>query len=278
MSIKIVTDSTCDLPASSLAEYGITIVPLYIHVNNRDFRDGIDLTREEFYQRLPEYNPPPTTATPAPEVFRQAYARLAAEGATEILSIHISISLSGTVDVARLVANEFSTIPVTVLDSRQLSMGTGFLVIAAAKAAQEGCSMQEILAVLEELIPRIHVCAALDTLEFMRRSGRVSFSVAGIGQLLRIKPLLKMHDGHPSSEKVRTRHGALRRLVGLLTKMAPVEQFAFVHSDASRVAELQAMLGPLLPQGEITTAVINPVLGAHIGPQVVGFACVRARR
>ena len=199
MTIKIVTDSTCDLPATIINKYGITVVPLFIHVNHHDYRVGIELTREEFYRRLPDYDPPPTTATPAPEIFRQVYSKLADQGATEILSIHISISLSGTVDVARLVAKEFTTIPVTVLDSRQLSMGTGFQVIAAAKAAEEGRSMREIMAILEELIPRIHVCAALDTLEFMRRSGRVSIAVAGIGQLLRIKPLLKMHDGQPSA-------------------------------------------------------------------------------
>lgn len=274
MSIKIVTDSTCDLPASLITRYGINVIPLYIHVNNHDYLDGIDLTREEFYRRLPEYTPPPTTAIPAPDTFRQIYSKLAADGASEILSIHISISLSGTVDVARLVAKEFDKIPVTVLDSRQLSMGTGFLVKAAAEAAEECKSMPQILAILEEMIPRIHVCAALDTLEFMRRSGRVSIAAAGIGQLLRIKPLLKMYNGQASSEKIRTRRGALKRLSELLSSYAPIEQFAFVHSAAERVALFKSMVASLIPPGETIVTDINPVLGAHIGPQVIGFACV----
>jgi len=275
MTIKIVTDSTCDLPPEVIKQHGITIVPLYVHVDGKDFRDGIDLSRQEFYQRLPEYNPPPTTAAPSPETFRQTYERLAAEGATEILSMHISVSLSSTVNEARIAASETKQVPVTVFDSRQLSLGTGFLLIEAAKAATEGRSMKEILALLEAMIPRIFVAAALDTLEFMRRSGRVSFALAGIGQILQIKPLLKMHDGHPTSEKVRTRAGAIRRLTQLLNKYAPVERIAFIYTSIrERVDELRNQVEALLPEGDMMVTELNPVLGAHVGPRVVGFVCV----
>jgi DegV family protein with EDD domain len=153
VSIKIVTDSTCDLPESVIARYGITVVPLYINLGPKGYLDGVELSRQEFYERLPTYNPLPTTATPGTDMFRKAYDKLAGEGASEILSIHISISLSATVDIARLAAKEMHSVPVSVMDSRQLSLGTGFLVERAALAAAEGCSMSEIMAVLEDQIP-----------------------------------------------------------------------------------------------------------------------------
>jgi len=135
LSIRIVTDSTCDLPEATTNEYGITVVPLYVNIGSRSYLDGVDLSREEFYERLPDYDPPPTTAAPGPERFRRIYEGLAANGATEILSIHISISLSAVVDSARSGAQQTKAVPVTVFDSRQLSLGTGFLVAAAAQAA-----------------------------------------------------------------------------------------------------------------------------------------------
>ena len=128
MSIRIVTDSTCDLPEEIIAEYGITVIPLYINIGDDGYLDGVDITRQEFYEGLADYDPLPTTATPGIDAFRSIYDKLAEEGATQILSIHISISLSATVDVARAAARETTSVPVTVFDSQQLSLGTGFLV------------------------------------------------------------------------------------------------------------------------------------------------------
>ena len=278
MSIQIVTDSTCDLPASVVAEYGITVIPAYINVGDQSYLDGVELSREEFYRRLPDWEYSPTTAVPGPEVFRQAYERLAGEGATEVLSIHISISLSATLNSAHLAAKETSRVLVTVLDSRQLSLGTGFLVESAAKAAAEGCSMDEIISLLEEQISRTHVFAALDTLEFLRRSGRMNRVVAGLGSALEIKPLLKMYDGNPTSERVRTRGRAIERLMGLLSDLAPLERAALVHTRApDRAEDLRQGVQHLLPKGEIPSVDITPIIGAHIGPGAVGFACVAAR-
>jgi DegV family protein with EDD domain len=278
MTIRIVTDSTCDLPEATVAEYGITVVPLYINFGDQSYLDGVELSRQEFYERLPDYETPPTTAVPGPEVFRQTYERLADEGATEILSIHISISLSTMVDVARLGAKETDAVPVTVFDSRQLSLGTGFLVQTAAKAAAEGRSMDEIIPLLEEQISRTHVFAALDTLEFLRRSGRMSRVMAGLGSVLQIKPLLKMYDGNPTAERVRTRKRATERLISLLSDLVPLEQVALVHTQApDRVEDLRQRVQHLLPEGEVPSMDITPVIGAHIGPGAVGFACVTAR-
>ena len=279
MPIRIVTDSTCDLPQSLVEQYGIAVVPLFINFGDKGYLDGVEISREEFYRRLPDSHPLPTTATPNPEMFCRTYDRLASEGATEILSIHMSVSLSATVETARMCARDNGSVPVTVLDSRQLSVGSGFLVLRAAQAAAEGCSMSEILALLEDQIKRTHVVAALDTLEFLKRSGRMNAAVAGLGTLLQIKPLLKMHDGKPTVERVRTRSSATKRLVQLLSELAPLERVALVHTHApDRAEELRQLTAHLLPPGDILSLDITPVIGAHIGPGAAGFAAVAAKR
>jgi DegV family protein with EDD domain len=280
MAIKIVTDSTCDLPEGTITEHGITVVPLYINFGDQSYLDGVELSRQEFYERLPDYESPPTTAAPGPEMFRRTYERLADEGATEVLSIHISISLSAIVDVARLAAKETDAVSVTVFDSKQLSLGTGFLVLTAAKAVAGGRSMDEIITLLEEQISRTHVFAALDTLEFLRRSGRMSRVMAGLGTVLQIKPLLKMYDGNPTAERVRTRKRAIDRLISLLSDLVPLEQVALVHTHApDRAQDLRQRVQHLFPEGKVPFSVeVTPVIGSHIGPGAVGFACVTARK
>jgi len=279
MTIRIVTDSASDLPAAALAAHGITVVPIYVNIGPRGYRDGLELSREEFYAHLPTYNPPATTGVPSPELFIQAYERLAAEGASEILSLHISQSLSSTVEVARVAARQTGAVPVTVLDARQLSMGLGFLAMTAAQSAQAGRTMDQIRALLDDQIARTHTAAALDTLEFLRRSGRMSGVVARVGNLLQIKPILRMHEGQPTVERVRTRRGALNRLCQILEAQAPLERVAFLHANVpERAQELQQRVQHLLPAGEVPIGIITPVLGAHIGPGVVGFSCIAAKR
>jgi DegV family protein with EDD domain len=279
MTMRIATDSTCDLPQEIILAYGISVIPFYINAGSQSYRDGIDLSREEFYERLPSFQPAPTTAIPGPDVFQETYQRLAAEGATEILSIHMAEKLSGMVNVAREAAKETRAVPVTVFDSRQLSLGMGFEVLRAAQMAEDGRSMKEILAVLEEQIARTHVFAALDTLEFLRRSGRMSFAMSALGTLLKIKPFLKMYDGTPSAERVRTRSGAMKRLVELLLEFGPYEKAAILHSAAAeRARELLEEIRNLLPAGEVWMEEINPVIGTHIGPGVIGFACISLAR
>jgi len=278
MTIMVVTDSTCDLPEEIIAEYGITVVPLYINFGQRSYLDGVELSRQEFYARLPDCDPPPTTAVPSPQRFAEIYERLASEGASEILSIHISLSLSGTVNMAHLAAQEMASVPVTVFDSGSLSMGLGFLVWTAAKAAAEGHSTGEIVAMLEDQSARTHVFAALDTLEFLRRSGRMNRVMAALGSWLQVKPLLKMHQGEPTAEKVRTTEHATERLISLLRDLVPLEKVALVHTHAlERAGELRQKVQDLLPEGELLSLDITPVFGTHLGPGAVGFACVTVR-
>lgn len=278
MTVRIVTDSACDLPAETIARYGIHVIPLYINVGNQGYLDGIDISREEFYTRLPFFSTHPSTAVPSTERFIAAYNALADEGASEVLSIHVSTMLSGVLNVASVAAQETTSTHVTVFDSRQLSLGTGFLVETAAIMAAAGGSVDEILQTLNDQVKRIRVFAALDTLEFLKRSGRMNRYMAGLATLLQIKPIMTMHDGKPGSERVRTQDRALKRVVEMLAAAGQLERVAIVHTHASPeiLAELRSMAAHLLPQGPILTVDITPVIGAHIGPGAVGFAIVQA--
>jgi DegV family protein with EDD domain len=273
MTIRIATDSTCDLPQEVISELKIAVVPLYINIGDKGYLDGVDISRQSFYSNLPTYPTHPTTGVPGTEAFTHAYEELATEGATEILSIHISKALSAMIDVAKMAAASFQKAAVTALDGGQLSLGTGFQVETAARMALEGKSMTEILAKLEDMASRLFVTARLDTLEFLRRSGRMNGVVSGIGSLLSLKPLLKMSNGVSASEMVRTTKKAEERLVKLLKERLPVERFALLHTNAAEAAEaFRARISDLIPREKIYSMDITPVIGAHIGPGAVGYA------
>ncbi len=205
MNIRIVTDSTCDLPASIVEKHGITVIPLYINQGENSYLDGVDISREEFYRRLPAFRPAPTTATPSPKMFMQAWKELAE-------------------------AEQFTRIPVTVLDSGQLSLGLGFIVEKAAELAALGHRMEDILARLADLMKRTYVFASLKTLEYLRRSGRMNFALASFGELLQIKPLLHMNQGNPTAHRVRTQGKATERMMAWLAEYAPFEKLAILHA------------------------------------------------
>jgi DegV family protein with EDD domain len=277
MNVGIVTDSTCDLPDEIAAGLGIEVVPLYVNFGNESYLDGVELSREAFYARLPDANPPPTTAMPGPQHFLQAYERLAAAGATEIVSIHVSRSLSAVLETAQLAAKE-SPVPVTHFDSGSLTLGVGFLAWSAAEMATEGGRVADILVSLQDQRKRTHVVAVLDTLEYLRRSGRMNRVMATLGSWLQMKPLLLMNDGVSKAEKVRTTEAAANRLIGHLQERLPLERVALVHTHALAEAELlRQSARHLLPEGEILSVNVTPVLGTHLGPGAVGFACVSAK-
>ena len=277
MSIQIVTDSTCDLPEQLVVKHGITVVPLYINIEGQSRLDGVELSRDELYDRLPHLEPAPTTAVPSPEMFSQAYGRLVAQGASAIVSIHISEKLSGTVNVARLAAQAITAVPVRVVDSRTLSMGVGYMALAAARASARGEPMERIVDNLAEQSGRTHVFAALDTLEFLRRSGRKNRFMSTLGGWLMLKPLLKMTNGEPVAERVRTTSKAMQRLLELIRERVPLEQAAIVHAHApARAEELRLRAATLLPEGDTLSVDITPVFGVHLGPGAVGMACVAA--
>ncbi len=276
MKIRIATDSTNDLPKKLVEENHISVVPMYINIDDRGYQDGVDITRQEFYDRLPTSDPFPTTAAPGIDQFVKVYKQLAESGAEEILSIHISSSLSAVVDVAKQAAEKFDEIPVTVYDSDQLSLGTGFQALKASQAADQGLSMPEILALIREQSSRSHVFAALDTLEFLKRGGRMNSVMASLGSLLQVKPILTMHAGNPGAERVRTKDRAIQRLLEMVEQLGPLEEIALVHTNSPQAADaLWQDARHLFPGKEQPLSVdVTPVLGAHLGPGAVGFTCI----
>ena len=275
MKIAIVTDSTCDLPEEIVSQQAITVVPLHINVDDKSFLDGIDLSRAEFYAQLPNYESSPKTATPSLEAFTQVYERLADEGAQAILSIHISETLSATIQSARIAAEQFTRIPVTVLDSSQLSLGTGFLVERAAQMAQSGKKMEEIISTLQEMMKRTYVFASLKTLEYLRRSGRMNFAIARFGEILQVKPLVHMNMSKATAHRTRTQKRATERLLAWLAEYAPYEKLAVLHAGVQEEAEaLYEQVRSFLPQDVVSIVQITPVLGAHLGIGALGFACI----
>ena len=279
MSIRIVTDSNCDLPQAMVDEFGITVVPMYINIGTESYLDGVDMSRQEFYEGLPHFDTHPMTSVPGPGVFVETFETLAAEGATEILCIHIASSLSAMANSARLAAEQWEKLPVTVFDSGNLTLGTGLQAVAAAKAAAGGRSMAEIVALLEDLASRTYCFAALDTVEFLRRSGRLTRFQWALASVLQIKPLLKMNDGEYEMERVRTRKAALARVVDLLGGLGPLEELALVHTHAPEEAEALGREARYLdPEGALSlSAEVTPVIGTHIGPGAVGFVAIKAR-
>jgi DegV family protein with EDD domain len=275
MTIKIVTDSTCDLPPALIAQYNIAVIPLYINIGEQSFLDDGCLPRDAFYQRLAQYDPPMTTAAPGPNVFFQAYQQLITEGATGIISIHVAGNLSATFANACAAAKDITAAPVKVIDSQQLSLGTGFLAVTAAKAATAGYSPAQIVPQLISQIPRTYLFAILDDLDFLARSGRANHLLARLGSLLQIKPVFKLHRGVPATERVRTHKQALKRVASLATERTPLEYLGVIHSNALQQAQtLRQQIQSLLPQPDILVADLSPIIAAHVGPGAVGLVCV----
>ncbi len=276
MVVQIVTDSTCDLPSTVLEAHEITMIPCYINMDGESYLDTVDLSRNDFYERLVETKSPVTTSAPGTGTFVETYTRLLEAGADEIISIHISAKLSNVVNVARLAAEEIGRGRVHVLDAGQLTIGTGLQVWEAARAAADGLSVEQILEKLRQLGQRIHTLAVVDTLEYLKRSGRLSNFQALLGALLRMKPLLTMHADVIEMERTRTQHRAMTWLLERVTALGPFEQVVMVHTHAQGAIEaVQKQIQTLYP--ELATPLIvdvTPVLGAHLGPGVVGLTCV----
>lgn len=277
MTTRILTDSTCDIPPHIARELGIKVVPVYINIGDKSYLDGVELSRRDFFINLPDYDSFPTTAAPASGAFTQAYQELVQEGATEIISLHIAANLSNTFNAARLGAEDVPGVEITLWDTKQLTMGSGLQVIVAAEAAASGHSVDEILAMLQETRSRTRIYAILDTLEFLRRSGRVGWAQFGLGTLLRIKPVLEVYESDVMmKERVRTWKRAANRLLQLVESKQPFERIAVVHANNLEGARLlQAQIADLFPANEEPIFMeITPAIGSHIGPGAVGFAFI----
>ncbi len=278
MNIKIVTDSTCDLPKEVVENLDITVVPLYINFSDKSYVDGVDITRKEFYEKIPDYDHPPTTSVPSINAFVEEYKKLIKRGADAIISIHISSLLSGSFNVASLAADAVGKSIVKTFDANQLTLGTGLVVELAAKLTRTGASFDEIMTKIRDLADRTGTFAALDTMKFLRRSGRVSMIKASLGSVLQIKPIMKMMHAKVGMDAARTTRGAYQRLIDIIRSLGPLQELHLVHTNAPREAELlrqQAI--DLFPQETVPYSVdVTPVIGSHIGPGAVGFVAVTA--
>ncbi|MGC8855687.1 MAG: DegV family protein [Anaerolineae bacterium] len=272
------TDSTCDLPAELVARHQLEVVPAVLVLEGKEYIDGQNLSREEFYRRLPQLRKPPTTAAPAPGEFAQRYETLLQKGCDHVISIHAAGLLTSILDSARQAAREFNE-RITCLDSGSLSLGLGFQVLAAAEAAEGG--LQAALEAIQSTRRRLHVSAALDTMEYLRRSGRVPAAVATLGGLLSIKPMIELSEGVVKAiGVVRTNSQAQQRMLHFLLEGGPLERLAILHTGAEERARklLHALMekaAPSLPGG-ILMVNVTSVIGAHVGPNGLGFAAVRA--
>ncbi|WP_420629395.1 DegV family protein [Candidatus Leptofilum sp.] len=283
MTIKIVTDSACDVPPELAEQLDITVVPVYLNIGEHSYLEGVEMSREQFYGRLKTFPEYPTTAAPAVGTFTQLYEQLTADGATQILSMHIAHDLSATYNAARVGAAAADSAPVTLFDTRQITLGAGLLVLLAAEAAKAGQTIAEIVAMLNEKVKQTCVFGMIDSLESLHRSGRVSWAQFGIGSLLQIKPIMMIADGVISAAaRVRTRKRALNQMLKLVAELAPFERLAIIHVNAQAAAEELYQLSHDLFANFSDAAPmiqgITPAVGTHLGVGAVGFAAVSAKQ
>lgn len=272
MPVRIVTDSNCDLPREIVQRYNLIVVPAVINFEGRTLRDGIDISRTEYYQKLPMLKPLPTTAAGPSGEYEAAYRSCAPD---PIVSIHLSAALSAIYNTARLGA-EASGQKVELVDSEQASMGLGWQVLAGAEAAAAGKSVAEVVAAMASVRARMRVMALLDTVEYLRRGGRASAIQALLGEFLQIKPLVAIEQGKVASvARPRTRQKGRETLFEQVQQLGPLENLAILHANLPE--EARAFADRLAPQCQNPPIVVEvtAVVGTHVGPGALGFAAVK---
>lgn len=281
MSVALVTDSTAYLPQSVVSAHGIHVVPLHVVIGGKEFSEGVDVTTAEVAAALRAFKPV-STSRPSPRAFLDAYEKAAASGAEAIVSVHISADMSSTVESAHLAAQQ-APVPVTVVDSRSLGMAMGYAVVSAAEAAAVGASAGDVAAQALSRAEASTVVFYVDTLEHLRRGGRIGAASAFLGSALAIKPILALTDGHIKGiEKVRTSSRALARLEELAVAGAERAErdgadgvdISVHHLDsASRAGDLAGRLRDHVPSArEVITVELGAVVGAHVGPGTIAVA------
>ena len=276
MTVKIVTDSSADLPAQLAEELGITVVPLYVRFGEEVYRERVDISEDEFYQRLQHDPIHPVTIQPNPQDFANAYQKLAPE-ADGIVSIHISSKLSGTCNSALQAKEQIEKgCPVEVVDSLAITMGLGLLCMAAAKVANAGGSMQQVVDEVKKIIPNIHILGLMDTLEYLRKGGRIGKAKALLGSVLNVKPLVTLKDGEvvPGGQ-ARTRTKGIERLFDLVQSASNIQDLAITYSTTLDEAQtLAERIAPIFAKEQIIITRLGTTLGVHGGP---GFLVVAFR-
>ncbi len=274
MAVRIVTDSTADLPLPLAEELNISVVPLSVIFGDEGYREGVDISHDQFYEKLVRSKELPTTSAPSVGDFLAVYEPLLAE-TEEIVSIHLSSKLSATYSnacqAAQIMAERGAC--VEVIDSRLITFGMTYVAAAAARAAAGGASLAEVRQVVERLIPRVHIFVVLDTMEYVRRGGRIGRARAFLGTMLGVKPILSVRDGevHPE-ERVRTRARALDKVLQIVSSYSRPQELAVGYStNPEEAEELRRRLAEALPAANVQTTRVGPVIGTHCGPGVLGI-------
>ncbi|NJD65822.1 MAG: DegV family protein [Chloroflexi bacterium] len=276
MTVRIVTDSTCDLPADEVERYGITVVPLSVFFGDEGLLDGIDITAADFYGRMTAFKGLPRTSQPSVELFQDAYLSLAGDG-VEIVSIHVSSKLSGTLNAAsvarEVVKNE---VHVDLIDSYNVSLGLGLIVLEAARAAQAGATVPEVVATARRAMDRVSVHVVVDTLEYLQKGGRIGRARSFLGSVLSIKPIIRVEDGEIAPfERVRTRSKAVERMFEVASNMPRAkEMFVGCSGGDTDALALIERLRPLLPHTDLKIGYLGPVVGVYTGPNALGIAAL----
>ena len=277
MGVRVVTDSSCDLPVARAAELGIEIVPLTIRFGSEEFVDRVELTNEEFWRKVATSEVLPETAAPSAGAFEATFQRLAAEGADGIICINLSSRLSATMQSAQVAAKALKgTCPVEVVDSLNVSMGLGLQCINAVRLAT-GADLDQIARATEDQARRTRLFGALDTLEHLRRGGRIGAAQALLGGMLSIKPVIEVRDGAVAEAgKVRTRSKSLKLLADKVAQATSPQQVFVFDAQAPDIDEMIELLAPTVARDQIEFGTIGPVIGTHAGPRTIGVGWVDA--
>jgi DegV family protein with EDD domain len=271
--IRIVVDSSCDIPPALVDQYGIRVVPLTIRFGSQEYTDGLDLDHEGFWSRLASSEELPETAAPAAGAFVDTFEALKAERAAGVVVVTLSSELSGTYQSAVIAAERMAPeLDVRVVDSGSVSMAAGFQALAAARAAQDGAEIGHVVSAAVSSRERTQIFAALDTLEYLKRGGRVGNTAAFFGTLLNVKPLITLAEGVVSAAgRARTRTKAVAAVLDHLAAQSNIAELAILHGAASDLEEFRDRLGSVT-DAPIIDAELGPVVGTHAGPGVIGVA------
>lgn len=276
MPVRIVTDSACDLEAAEVEALGIEVVPLSIRFGNEEYTDRVDLSAEKFYAKMAEQEALPETAAPSPGAFEEAFRRQAEAGADAVVCVTLSSKLSATIQAAENAAKSVGDeLDVRVIDSLSISTGLGTIVQRLAKAAADGQDADALSSMADDVISRTHVVGTLDTLENLKKGGRIGAAQALVGSLLSIKPLVDISTGEVAEAgKARTRRRALEWLSDQVLEKPQVEDLCLVHGGAPDIDTVVEMLTPRYSKDDIHVSYIGAVIGTHGGPRVVGATWV----
>jgi DegV family protein with EDD domain len=276
MPVRIVTDSAADLEAAEAKELGVEVVPLSIRFGSTEYTDGVDLSVDQFYDKMAASPELPETAAPSPGAFEAAFRRQGDAGADAVVCVNLSSGLSATMQAAQNGAKALDgELDVRVVDSRSITSGLGAQVRRAAQAAADGADADAIEALLRDLTTRTRVIGALDTLDNLRKGGRVGGAQALLGSLLAIKPLVDISTGEvQEAGRARTRRKALQALRDKLFERPTVEDLTLAHGMAPDLDEMRALLNPRYPAEQIRVTTIGATIGTHAGPRVMGITWI----